>query len=146
MAARRRFRKRAGQAVSAVQLALDTEGFAYRKWGAEQRCKRGDWLVDNGGEVYTVDAAVFARTYRPVGPGRWVKVTPVWAEPATCAGSLPTHEGRSHYEAGDWLVANQPDGGDAYCIERATFEALYEPDDEPAAPPAPPGDPAGPPG
>jgi hypothetical protein len=32
--------------------------------GAEQRCKRGDWLVDNGGEVYTVDGDSFARTYR----------------------------------------------------------------------------------
>jgi acetylornithine deacetylase/succinyl-diaminopimelate desuccinylase-like protein len=35
--------------------------------------KAGDWLVDNGGDVYTVDAEVFARTYREVARGAYVK-------------------------------------------------------------------------
>lgn len=55
----------------AFQLDLDTDGFTYRKWGAEQRCKRGDWLVDNGGDCYTVGAEAFARTYRRVSPGAY---------------------------------------------------------------------------
>ena len=129
MGKRRRYRKRPEQFVVAVRLALDTDGFGYRKWGADQRCKRGDWLVDNAGDVYTVDAEVFARTYREVGPGRYVKVTPVWAEIASEAGAVATKEGQSRYEAGDYLVSNDEGGTDAYCISAAKFEAMYEQDD-----------------
>ena len=129
MATRRRYRKKADRFVVAVQLDLDTDGFTYRKWGAEQRCKRGDWLVDNQGDIYSVDGGVFARTYRSVGPGLYVKTTPIWAEVATDPGSVPTKEGRSHYRTGDYLVFNNEDGTDAYCIEATKFESMYEPDD-----------------
>ncbi|MFT3717307.1 hypothetical protein [Pseudorhodoferax sp.] len=124
---RQRYRRRPGRPVAAVQLRLDTEGFAYRQWGAEQRCKPGDWLVDNAGEVYTVDAESFARSYRAVGVGAYVKTAPVWAERATAAGSVATKEGRTHYAAGDYLVSNAEDGTDAYAVEAAKFEAMYEP-------------------
>ncbi|HSB80345.1 MAG TPA: hypothetical protein VLM91_16310 [Candidatus Methylomirabilis sp.] len=129
MATRRRYRKKADRFVVAVQLDLDTDGFIYRKWGAEQRCKRGDWLVDNEGDIYSVDSQVFAKTYRKVGPGRYVKTTPVWAEVATGSGSVVTKEGRSHYTAGDYLVSNNQDGTDAYCMSAARFVSMYEPDD-----------------
>jgi len=129
MATRRRFRKKADSYVVAVQLDLDTAGFSYRKWGAEQRCKPGDWLVDNQGEMYTVDSEVFAKTYRKVSPGIYVKTTQVWAEVATEPGSVATKEGRSNYEAGDYLVYNNEDGTDAYCVGRAKFESTYEPDE-----------------
>lgn len=129
METRHRFRKKADRFVVAVQLALDTEGFTYRKWGAEQRCKPGDWLVDNEGDVYTVDGAVFAKTYRRVSPGVYVKPVPVWAEVATRPGSVATREGESHYQAGDYLVYNNEDGTDAYCVSRAKFEAMYESDE-----------------
>jgi hypothetical protein len=125
---RQRYRKRPNQFVVAVRLALDTPGFAYRKWGAEQRCKRDDWLVDNDGDVYTVDGEVFARTYRRVEPGRYVKTTPVWAERATADGAVQTKEGQSHYRAGDYLVYNNEDGTDGYCVSASKFEAMYEPD------------------
>jgi len=113
--------------VTAVQIDLDTPGFAYRKWGAEQRCKRRDWIVDNDGDVYTVDADVFARTYRRVSQGLYVKITPVWAEVADSAGAIPTKEGESHYEKGDYLVFNEEGGGDGYCMTAQKFEATYEP-------------------
>ena len=61
MGERRRYRKRADQFVVAVRLDLEGAGFRYRKWGGEQQCKAGDWVVDNDGEVYTVDAESFAR-------------------------------------------------------------------------------------
>ncbi len=125
---RRRYRKKADQFVVAVRLDLDTDGFRYRKWGAEQRCKPGDWLVDNDGDIYSVDADTFARTYRRVAPGHYVKITPVWAERASAPGSLSTREGRSHYAAGDYLVSNEADGGDAYCVSAARFERMYEED------------------
>jgi hypothetical protein len=129
MGTRRRYRKRPDRAVSAVRLELDTAGFVYRKWGGEQRGKPGDWLVDNDGDVYTVDGQVFERTYRMVGPGRYVKTTPVWAEVATASGVVPTKEGQSHYAAGDYLVSNNEDGTDAYCMRPAKFQAMYELDE-----------------
>ena len=123
---RRRYRRKADQYVVAVQLDLDTEGFTYRKWGGEQRCKRGDWLVDNDGDIYTVDGEVFARSYRQARPGAYVKTTRVWAEIATDDGSVATKEGRSHYRRGDYLVSNNEDGTDAYCVSAAKFESMYE--------------------
>ncbi|MBL8329320.1 MAG: hypothetical protein JNJ71_10745 [Rubrivivax sp.] len=121
-----RYRRRPDQAVTAICLQLECEGIAYRKWGHEQRANPGDWLVDNAGDVYTVEASTFRQTYRQVGPGRWVKAAPVWAEQAVQAGSVATKEGRTDYQAGDWLVANHPDGSDAYAISAARFEQLYE--------------------
>jgi hypothetical protein len=126
---RRRFRPRADRFVVAVQLLLETDGFGYRKWGHEQRCQAGDWLVDNDGDVYTVAADSFARTYRELRRGHYVKVTPVWAEQAAEAGSVATKEGRSAYAAGDWIVSNQEDGSDGYAISAEKFAKLYEPDE-----------------
>lgn len=105
------------------------DGFVYQKWGAEQRCKRGDWLVDNDGDVYTVDGDVFERTYRKLSPGVYVKSTPIWAEVAESPGAVDTKEGKSHYEAGDYVVSNNEDGSDAYCISAEKFEAMYELDE-----------------
>ena len=124
-----RFRRRHNRPVTAVRLSLDTEGFTYRKWGGEQRCKPGDWLVDNAGDVYSVDAGVFERIYRPSAPGQYVKVAPVWARVADAAGAVKTNEGVSHYEPGDYIVCNDEGGSDAYCMRAGKFESLYEPDD-----------------
>jgi hypothetical protein len=113
--------------VRAIRLTLLTEGFQYRKWGGTQTCKAGDWIVNNNGDVYSVDADSFARSYRPVGEGLYVKQGTVWAEPVSSDGVVATKEGETHYRAGDWLVFNEPDGQDAYAISRETFERLYEP-------------------
>jgi hypothetical protein len=126
MSTRRKYVKRASQLVVAVQLDLETEGFTYRKWGGSQVCKPGDWLVSNDGDTYTVDRESFARTYRATGPGTYVKVTPVWAEVARTAGEVRTKEGATHYKAGDYLVYNEPDGGDGYAVSKDTFERMYE--------------------
>ncbi len=69
MSLRRKYVKRVGIPVVAVRLDLDTEGFTYRKWGGVQTCKRGDWIVNNDGDVYTVDRETFERTYRTDGRG-----------------------------------------------------------------------------
>src|SRR5690242_9445440 len=98
---RRRYVRRPDRPVAAVRLDVDTDGLVYRKWGGEQRAKSGDWIVDNDGDVYTVDAEVFSRTYRKAGdaPGAYVKTTPVWAERAEQPGSVHTKEGATRYEA-----------------------------------------------
>lgn len=126
---RRRYRKKPEQFVIAVPLKLDFDVFLYQKWGAEQRAKAGDWLVNNNGEIYTVDHDTFAHTYQEIKPGQYIKVTPVWAEVAAQAGQIKTKEGVSQYQAGDYLVWNDPAGQDGYCISAALFEAMYELDE-----------------
>jgi predicted acylesterase/phospholipase RssA len=122
-----KYAKRPDQAVVAVQVALEGVSFSYEKWGATQKCKPGDWLVDNDGDVYTVDQATFARTYQKVADGKYLKTTPVWAEAAGEAGQVRTKEGSTSYEAGDYLVFNEEDGGDPYAVDKAKFESMYEP-------------------
>jgi hypothetical protein len=65
----REYRRKKSASITAVLLDLDKEGFVYRKWGGTQRCKRGDWVVNSQGDVYTVDGETFDRTYRMVSPG-----------------------------------------------------------------------------
>lgn len=127
-AARRRYLPRPSAPVVAVQLAFDMPAFTYEKWGATQTCKPGDWIVHKeGGDTYTVDQASFAETYRQVGPGHYVKVTPVWAEEAPEDGEIRTKEGVTRYRTGDYLVSNDEAGRDRYAMRKATFEAAYEP-------------------
>ena len=125
MTRRLKYVKRPNQAVAAVQLAVDTKGFTYKKWGAVQRCKARDWIVDNDGDVYTVDRVSFRRTYRQVGPGVYVKKTPVWAEQAAAGGRVKTKEGSTGYKRGDYLVFNQKNGADGYAVSAKKFKRMY---------------------
>jgi hypothetical protein len=129
MSQRRRYRRKPEQYVVAVQLQLETDGFTYRKWGDEQHCKAGDWLVDNDGDVYTVEADSFARTYRQLRRGAYIKTTPVWAEAGVADGSVATKEGRTHHAKGDYLVSNNEDGSDSYAIAADKFHEMYELDE-----------------
>lgn len=128
MVKRRRYRKKADQFVTAVRLDLDTDGLVYRKWGGRQHAKRGDWLVDNQGEVYTVDARSFAKTYKRLRPGAFVKIAPVWAELAGHGGSVTTKEGQSRFRKGDYIVYNDRHARDGYCMSAKRFKAMYRPD------------------
>ena len=125
MARRLKYVKRPSQAVAAVQLAVDTKGFTYKKWGSVQRCKARDWIVDNEGDVYTVNRVSFRRTYRQVGPGMYLKKTAVWAEVAAAAGRIKTKEGFTGYKRGDYLVFNHKNGADAYAVSAKKFKRMY---------------------
>ena len=120
-----RYRRRPSQFVTAVRLKLDTDGLRYRKWGSEQVGKRGDWLVDNRGEVYTVDASSFRRTYKRLSPGVFVKTTPVWARVAAQSGKVKTKEGATRFRRGDVLVFNDVDEKDGYAMSAAKFRGMY---------------------
>jgi hypothetical protein len=133
MSERRKYRKRPESFVTAVQLNLDTEGFVYRKWGGEQRCRKGDWIVDNDGDVYTVTQDTFAKTYKNLKPGVFLKTTPVWAERAEKRGTIRTQEGTTDYAPGDYIVYNNEDETDGYAISREKFESMYERADEAAS-------------
>lgn len=128
MGERHRYRRRRERTVLALRIDLDLDTFRYRKWGGWQEAKAGDWLLDNDGDVYTVDAEVFERTYRRVGPGQYIKTTHVWAERATEPGVVSTLEGSTEYQAGDYIVSNDEEGHDRYAVDRSRFESLYERD------------------
>src|SRR5690349_6847243 len=98
MGTKRKYKKKSTSFVTAVQVDLETEGFVYRKWGGEQVCRRGDWLVNNSGDTYTVAKESFAKTYQFLSPGVYVKAAPVWAEVAENAGKVKTKEGETAYE------------------------------------------------
>ena len=120
------YRRREKTTVTAVRLDLDMDGFTYKKWGGVQRCKRGDWLVDNGGDTYTVDGETFAKTYRELSSGLYEKVGTVWAEQAGAAGTIRTKEGSTDYGSGDYLVFNDPQRKDGYAVSAEKFRELYE--------------------
>jgi hypothetical protein len=122
---RRKYLKKRSEPVIAVRLDLLFKHFDYEKWGGIQRAKRGDWLVDSDGDVYTVDARVFSRTYKRVRPGIYLKEAPVWAEIATEGGTVKTKEGASRYKRGDYIVYKNRTGTDRYCISAARFEGMY---------------------
>lgn len=121
-----RYKKKSAVLVTAVQLDLDTDGFSYRKWGGEQRCKPGDWLVCSMDDCYSVDRESFAETYSEVSPGRYRKSAQVWAEQTQKSGRVLSREGGTVYKPGDYIVHNKADGSDSYAVERAIFEHLYE--------------------
>lgn len=130
MGQRCKYIKKPDQLVVAIQLDLDMDGFEYQKWGDRQRCRSGDWLVNNNGDVYTVDQATFKRTYQAVSPGLYQKVQCVWAEPLETSGKIKTQEGWTHHQPGDYLVCNDPEGKDCYSMDAQTFAAQYQPIDE----------------
>lgn len=120
-----KFQKKSDQFITAVQLDLDTEGFEYQKWGGTQKCKAGDWLVNNNGEVYTVDKESFAETYEFVSPGVYFKPKVVWAACAERNGKIQTKEGFSDYKAGDILVYNDEELTDGYTMSEEKFLSMY---------------------
>ncbi len=124
---RKQYKKRISTDVTAVKLDLDTEGFVYRKWGGIQTCKPGDWLVNNQGDTYTIDAQTFVETYKETSPGLYTKTAVVWAEVAESGGVIKTLEGETQYQAGDYLVYNDAAGKDGYAVSREKFESMYEP-------------------
>jgi hypothetical protein len=123
----REYKRRRDTTVLAIRLGLETEGFDYVKWGGRQHCKAGDWIVQNGDDIYTVDADVFARTYERVSGAEYRKSGTVWAEPQEKPGSVRTKEGATAYSPGDYLVYNDREQHDGYAIERSKFESMYEP-------------------
>ena len=121
-----KYRRKESAEVIAVRLELETEGFSYQKWGGTQRCKPGDWLVNNQGDIYTIDAEVFDRTYEEVRRGIYRKVVPVWAAKADSSGTITTKEGSTNYQKGDYLVFNDEEGRDGYAVSAQKFHSLYE--------------------
>lgn len=129
MSALKRYRRREKTTVTAVQIDLETEGFNYRKWGGVQIARAGDWLVNNNGNVYTIDREAFEQTYTATGPGVYEKIGPVWAREAQADGQVKSTSGFSGYSAGDMIVFRDTDELDGWAMNAEEFNRLYEPDE-----------------
>ena len=124
-----RYTRRETATVTAVQLDLETDGFSYRKWGGVQRARAGDWLVNNGGEVYTIDKDVFVATYAEVSAGVYRKTGHVWAREAVQDGRVKSTSGLTEYRAGDMIVFNDKDEADGWAMSQDAFDRLYHKDE-----------------
>ena len=120
MAASQKHLQREQIPVAAILLNLETDGFTCRKWGGEQTCKPGDWIVDNAGSVYTLDCDSFARTDRADSPDLYRKVAPNWADLAPHDAAIKTKEGA-------YPVFKDEQRQDGYAVTVPVFEIMYEP-------------------
>lgn len=130
MAERAYFRKKANRPVIAVQIDIDFDEIRYQKWGDTQRCKPGDWLVNNNNDTYTVNREYFRTHYKNISPGVYEKEGEIWAEVAPENGTIKTIEGSTAYIAGDYLVFDRQIGGTGYAIGKVDFERMYDKIDE----------------
>lgn len=125
----KRYKRRENTTVTAVKIDLGTDGFQYQKWGGVQIARRGDWLVDNMGDVYTIDGQVFEDTYSEVSPGRYKRNSFVWAEEAKIDGRVKSTSGFTYYYAGDMIAYNSEEKTDGWAMEKERFFKLYRDDD-----------------
>jgi hypothetical protein len=86
----------------------------------------GDWLLSDGADQWSVADDVFAKSYRPIGDGRYEKTATVIAVRLDEPFAVQTLEGVATGAAGDWLVRNPT--GESWPIPAATFAKRYEPE------------------
>ncbi len=124
-----RYSRREQTNVTAIKIDMETDGFTYRKWGGEQIVRPGDWLVDNNGDVYTVDGEAFEATYTKVSQGIYTKTGHVWAREAESDGQVQSTSGFTQYHAGDMVVFRDEREIDGWAMSKADFATLYQVDD-----------------
>lgn len=123
---RKKYKRKYFDPVVAIRINLDTPGLIYEKWGGGQVGKQGDWLIQKGKEVYTIDSESFSKTYKKVSQGLYIKKAPVWSYRAAREGKIKTKEGHSQYKKGDWIVSNDSHFVDQYPLSDKKFRSLYE--------------------
>jgi serine/threonine protein kinase len=100
----------------------------YKPWGTGES-KKGDWvLVGPGDDVYTCDAAIFAKTYGLVNPSKlhlYRKTGNIFALEMKRDFLMETLEGMEHGAQGDWIAQNPVDG-EQWPIAAKAFAEMYE--------------------
>lgn len=98
----------------------------YSERGAELHAAVGDWeLVDAAGARWTVAPATFARSYRPRSDGRYEKHEMVQAVRLTEPAQIPTREGLSAANRGDWVLRDS--SGAVWPVVDRVFRDRYDP-------------------
>jgi hypothetical protein len=110
--------------VTATRLTAGRDWSTTR--GSALRAEAGDWeLSTPDGDRWTVGADLFARDYARLPDGRYAKQAIVEAVRLTARTSVPTREGASVAETGDWLVRGSD--GELWTVPAETFTDRYEP-------------------
>lgn len=94
--------------------------------GSALSARAGDWLITDGVQEWTVEADIFARTYRRLPDGRFAKDAPVDAVRTDRPLDVPTLEGVARAEAGDWVLRGVD--GELWPVSDAYFRSTYTPD------------------
>jgi hypothetical protein len=94
--------------------------------GDPLRGAAGDWqLTDADGNQWTIAPATFARSYRRRPDGTYAKHEVVEAVRLAGPALIPTREGPSAANAGDWLLRDAT--GAVWPITDRLFQARYRP-------------------
>lgn len=125
----KQYERRPDGLIIAIQIRLDLEagGIAYRKWDSEQWGKRGDWLINDDGDTYTVSAENFANDYELSESGLYRNTAKVWAEEATGSGFVEIRGGTAPFVEGNMLVFSDPDRKEGQVFFYNKFNRLYRP-------------------
>jgi hypothetical protein len=94
--------------------------------GSALSARAGDWRLSDGVEEWTVEADIFARTYRRLPDGRFTKDAPVDAARTDRPLDVPTCEGVARAEAGDWVLRGVD--GELWTVTDAYFRSTYTPE------------------
>ena len=109
--------------IDATRLTEDT---VIKTLEGDMVGRPGDWLITGvTGEKYPCGPDTFAKTYEPVGEGRFRK-RPVAVEAIRLSRpiSIKTGQGTLVGEPGSWLVSGV--NGSQYPVKNDIFEATYE--------------------
>lgn len=87
--------------------------------------RAGDWAVtDDNGDERSVAAEVFESTHRRIGPGRYRRFGTVLARRATQREVIPTLEGDTVANEGDWILQGRH--GEQWPVSDEQFRDSYE--------------------
>lgn len=109
--------------VTGIQLRMP---ITYELWGDTQKAKAGDWLVEKGTDTYTIEEQEFSGSYSPVSGtiARYYKSEHIEAVEARVGGWVDTLEGRSCFEAGDFIACSPT--GKTWCLKAKKLFDYYE--------------------
>lgn len=102
---------------------------APRTWrtprGSSLAATAGDWVVTDGAQEWTVAAGVFERSYRELPDGTFSKIATVCAVRLRHRVDVPTLEGSSTAQTGDWLLRGVD--GELWPVSDQYFRTHYAP-------------------
>lgn len=83
----------------------------------------GDDFLNDQSTEWSVKPHIFARTYSPIGDGRYRKTAGIHARQSNRTFTIDTLEGAATVNPGDWVVAGSSD--DAWVIPDSVFARRY---------------------
>ncbi len=124
------FRPRPDFAKTAILVEPVADTTVLRTSFGEQSLSGSFYVIADGEGSYGAAKEEFEAGHELVGPGRWVKRSPIWAYRASAPTTVVTRiadidESSVVATPGDWIVRQST--GEVMVVTPAEFEARYEP-------------------